>query len=103
MPALRSSSGSAAQPHVPNQTRPRVPLADNGARGVPVSDRASFFHEDGYPLVAKDGSRHCQPGRGNPYGHRAPGGAGRTLRVTHVRPSSGVEGTTAAVNMQLIS
>ncbi|MEU7023737.1 hypothetical protein ABZ990_24195 [Streptomyces sp. NPDC046203] len=65
-------------------------------------DGRSFFHEDDHPWLHKAVRDVASRGEGRLTAivHEKTGG--RTVRVAHIRPDSGVEWTAAMDNLQLV-
>ncbi|MGW7304040.1 hypothetical protein ACWGI1_00500 [Streptomyces sp. NPDC054835] len=63
----------------------------------------SFFHEDCHPWLHKTVRDIANGGEGTLTAIVHEGNGGRTVRVAHIRPATGVEWTTAADNIQLVS
>lgn len=103
MPALPSRSRSGASPHPAAAARTRVRPADNDSVGAPVSEVTSFFHEDGHPWLHQTVRDIAGRGEGTLTAIVRETNAGRTVRVAHIRSASGIEWTTAADNIQLVS
>ncbi|WP_370414126.1 hypothetical protein [Streptomyces fradiae] len=63
----------------------------------------SFFHEDGHPWLHRTVRDIASRGEGELAAIVQEKTGGRTVRVAHIRGASGVEWTTAAGNIQLVS
>ncbi|MFH8477006.1 hypothetical protein [Streptomyces sp. NPDC018000] len=67
-----------------------------------MSGVGSFFHEDEHPWLHKRVRDIVSRGEGQLTAIVHEETNGRTVRVAHIRPASGIEWTTAADNIQLI-
>ncbi|GGV94063.1 hypothetical protein GCM10015535_58510 [Streptomyces gelaticus] len=67
-----------------------------------MSGVGSFFHEDEHPWLHKRVRDVASRGEGQLTAIVHEETNGRTVRVAHIRPASGIEWTTAADNIQLI-
>ncbi|MEU8523550.1 hypothetical protein [Streptomyces sp. NPDC048577] len=80
---------------------PTSPPHDTTLDSIPASGVASFFHEDDHPWLhrpVRDIASRVE-GTLTAIVHETSGG--RTVRIAHIRPVSGIEWTTAATNIQL--
>ncbi|MFJ6017605.1 hypothetical protein [Streptomyces sp. NPDC092952] len=68
-----------------------------------MGDVASFLHEDDHPWLHKTVRDIASRGEGTLTEIVHETCAGRIVRVAHIRAASGVEWTTAANNIQLVS
>ncbi|MEU3073132.1 hypothetical protein [Streptomyces laurentii] len=78
-------------------------VAEGGRHVVTDADARSLFHEDDHPWLHRTVRDIASRGEGELTAIVHEVTAGRTVRVAHIRPTSGVEWTAAAENIQLVS
>ncbi|MCQ6557011.1 hypothetical protein NPS70_28060 [Streptomyces sp. C10-9-1] len=67
-----------------------------------MSTVGSFFHEEDHPWLQRTVRDVANRGEGKLTAIVHEQSNGRTIRVAHIRPPSGVEWTTAVNNIQLV-
>ncbi|MEU5921558.1 hypothetical protein [Streptomyces sp. NPDC047141] len=67
-----------------------------------MSTAGSFFHEDDHPWLHKTVRDVASRGEGELTAIVHEESGGRTVRVAHVSPASGIEWTTALSNIQIV-